>query len=75
MGAAAAHYQDVMFRATAPLPWDELHVQACGEDGTPDWGSMVVTGPVRVRDARGRTTLQWSVSVQCQPAPESTAAN
>jgi hypothetical protein len=41
----------------------------------PDWTGMVVTGPVQVRDAHGRTTLQCSVPVQCQPAPGSSAAD
>lgn len=54
-----------MFRATAPLPWDELHVQACAEDGEPDWSTMIVTGPTRTRDARGQTSLQWIVTVRC----------
>lgn len=63
-----------MFRATATLPWDELHDESCADDEFPDWHTMIVTGPMKSRDARGRTTIQWTVSVQCQP-PEAPQPN
>ncbi len=60
----------MMFRHTASLPWDDLDLQGCAEDGTPDWDSLIVVGPVKQRDARGNTTLQWTVTVQCRRDPE-----
>lgn len=56
------------------LSWDDLDTQGCGEDGTPDWSSMVVVGPNKHRDSRGRVTLQWSVTVQCRAAAETVTA-
>lgn len=50
------------------LSWDELDEQGCADHGAPDWNSMTVVGPTKVRDARGNVTLQWSVTVHCQPA-------
>jgi hypothetical protein len=49
------------------LRWDDLDAQACAEDGVPDWNSMIVVGPTKIRDARGNVTLQWTVTVQCTP--------
>lgn len=49
------------------LRWDDLDAQRCAEDGAPDWTSMIVVGPTRVRDAHGNVSLQWTVTVQCRP--------
>jgi hypothetical protein len=49
------------------LRWDSLDAQSCAEDGVPDWNSMIVVGPTKIRDARGHVTLQWTVTVQCAP--------
>lgn len=62
-------------RPTVHLSWDGVDAQGCAEDGTPDWSSMVVVGPTKSRDSRGRVTLQWSVSVQCRPATASPFAH
>jgi hypothetical protein len=48
------------------LRWDDLDAQACAQDGVPDWDSMIVVGPTKVRDGRGNVSLQWTVTVQCQ---------
>jgi hypothetical protein len=56
----------MLSRPTVHLSWDDLDAQGCGEDGAPDWSSLVVVGPTKRRDSRGRVTLVWSVTVQCQ---------
>jgi hypothetical protein len=48
------------------LRWDDLDAQGCAQDGVPDWDSMIVVGPTKVRDGRGNVSLQWTVTVQCQ---------
>jgi hypothetical protein len=53
------------------LSWDELDELGCAEHGSPDWDTMTVVGPTKVRDARGNVTLQWSVTVHCA-APAAT---
>jgi hypothetical protein len=55
------------------LRWDDLDAQGCAEDGSPDWDSMIVVGPTKVRDGRGNVSLQWTVTVQCQKAAVPTA--
>lgn len=57
-----------MHRRTASLPWDDLDAGTCGPDGTPDWHSMTVAGPVRRTDRQGRVSLQWVVTVDCGSA-------
>jgi hypothetical protein len=57
----------MLFRPPYALPWDDLDAQGCAEDGTPDWDTMIVVGPVKRRDANGQTTLEWTVKVQCRP--------
>jgi hypothetical protein len=57
----------MQFRPPYALPWDDLDVQGCAEDGMPDWDTLVVVGPTKRRDPRGRTTLEWTVTVQCRP--------
>ena len=49
------------------LRWDDLDAQRCADDGAPDWNTMIVVGPNRVRDAHGNVSLQWTVTVQCRP--------
>lgn len=49
------------------LSWDDLDELGCVDHGSPDWNSMTVVGPTKVRDARGNVTLQWTVSVHCAP--------
>jgi hypothetical protein len=49
------------------LSWDDLDAQGCGEDGSPDWSSLIVVGPNKTRDSRGNVTLQWTVTVHCVP--------
>ena len=61
----------VINRPTLRLRWDDLDAQACAGHGSPDWDSMIVVGPTKVRDGRGNVSLQWTVTVQCQrPATE-----
>lgn len=55
-------------RPTVRLSWDDLDTAGCAEHGTPDWDTLIAVGPIKRRDARGRTTLQWTVTVQCAPA-------
>jgi hypothetical protein len=55
-------------RPTIRLSWDELDDMSCVEHASPDWNSLTVVGPTRIRDARGNVTLHRSVTVQCQPA-------
>ena len=59
----------MIFSRTMTVPWDDLDAQGCGEDGTPDWDSMIVVGPMKRRDARGHVSLEWTVTVQCRPNP------
>ena len=56
-------------RPTMQLSWDDLDELGCAEHGAPDWNTMTVVGPTKVRDARGNVTLQWSVTVHCVQAP------
>ena len=58
----------MIFRPTMRLPWDALDEQGCIDHGAPDWNSMVIVGPTKIRDARGNVTLQWTVTVHCEPA-------
>jgi len=58
----------MLARPTVHLSWDDLDAQGCGEDGTPDWSSLIVVGPTKTRDSRGNVTLQWAVTVRCRPA-------
>jgi hypothetical protein len=62
----------VISRPTIKLSWDELDELGCVDHGAPDWNSMTVAGPTKVRDARGNVTLQWCVTVHCQPATPAT---
>ena len=57
----------MIFSRTMTVPWDDLDAQGCGEDGAPDWDSLIVVGPMKRRDARGHTSLEWTVTVQCRP--------
>ena len=57
----------MIFRRTIAVPWDDLDVQACADDGQPDWTTLTVTGPTKRRGLRGHTTLEWTVTVQCRP--------
>ena len=57
----------MIFSRTMTVPWDDLDAQGCADDGTPDWDSLIVVGPLKRRDARGQTTLEWTVTVQCRP--------
>lgn len=59
----------MLFRPAYALPWDDLDVQGCAEDGMPDWTTLIVVGPVKRRGPRGQTTLEWTVKVQCRPHP------
>ena len=54
-------------RPNLQLRWDDLDAQRCAEDGAPDWNTMIVVGPTKLRDAHGNVSLQWTVSVQCRP--------
>ncbi len=56
----------MIFGRTVHLSWDDLDAQGCGEDGAPDWDTLIVVGPTKRRDARGNTTLEWTVTVQCR---------
>ena len=57
-------------RPTLALPWDDLDAQGCAEDGAPAWNTLIVVGPTKRRDSQGHvTTLEWTVTVQCQPRP------
>ena len=56
-------------RPTMRLSWDDLDEQGCAEHGAPDWNTMTIVGPTKIRDARGHVTLQWSVTVHCEPSP------
>jgi hypothetical protein len=61
----------MLSRPTVHLSWDDLDAQGCGEDGSPDWSSLIVVGPTKTRDSRGNVTLQWTVTVRCVPQPPS----
>lgn len=60
-------------RPTIRLSWDDLDEQGCAEHGSPDWTSMTLVGPTKIRDARGHVTLHWSVTVHCEPATPATS--
>ena len=70
----AGHNRSVIFRRTVTVPWDDLDDQSCGDDSRPDWTTLVVTGPTRRPGARGHSTLEWTVTVQCRPVEEQTVA-
>jgi hypothetical protein len=59
----------VIFTRTVRVPWDDLDAQTCAEDGQPDWSTLTVTGPTRLRGPHGQSSLVWTVSVQCPPTP------
>jgi hypothetical protein len=59
----------MIFSRTMTVPWDDLDSQGCADDGMPDWDSMIVVGPMKRRDSRGHTSLEWTVTVQCRPRP------
>ena len=75
--AVRGHSGTVLYRATARLPWDDLDARACAEDGTPDWNSLIVVGPIKRRGEHGQVTLEWKVTVYCRPAvtPRPRSAN
>jgi hypothetical protein len=64
----------MIFRPTMRLSWDDLDQQGSADHGIPDWNSMVVVGPNKIRDGRGNVTLQWTVTVHCEPASPATTA-
>jgi hypothetical protein len=64
----------VITRPTIKLSWDDLDAQGCADHGAPDWDTMITVGPNKTRDARGNVTLQWTVTVHCEPAPRATPA-
>lgn len=64
----------MQLRPTLALPWDDLDAAGCAEDGTPDWNTLIVVGPMKKRDGRGHTALEWTVTVQCRPRPASEPA-
>ena len=66
-GRAGGSHSGMIFSRTMTVPWDDLDAQGCGEDGAPDWDSLIVVGPMKRRDARGHTSLEWTVTVQCRP--------
>jgi hypothetical protein len=66
-GPARGTHSGMIFSRTMTVPWDDLDARGCGEDGTPDWDSLIVVGPMKRRDARGHTSLEWTVTVQCRP--------
>ena len=49
-------------------------MQGCTDHGAPDWNSMTVVGPTKLRDGHGNVTLQWSVTVHCAPAAQAPPA-
>ena len=68
-GRFAADVLGMIYGATTRLAWDDLDAQGCAEDGTPDWSSLIVVGPMKKRDERGNVSLEWKVTVQCRPRP------
>jgi hypothetical protein len=60
----------MIFRRTITLPWDDLDIQACADDGEPAWNTLIITGPVKRRGVHGQVSLEWTVTVQCQPSPD-----
>jgi hypothetical protein len=66
-GSSAGFLNLVIARPTLQLRWDDIDAQRCADDGAPDWNSMIVVGPTKVRDAHGNVSLQWTVTVQCRP--------
>jgi hypothetical protein len=60
----------MMFRRTVTVPWDDLDDRFCGDEGRPDWTTLIVTGPTRRAGLRGTATLEWTVTVQCRPADQ-----
>jgi hypothetical protein len=64
--------QAVTFTATAVLPYDNLERATAGlrgrlrlmaadqgADTSPDWTTLVVTGPTTTKDALGNTWFEW----------------
>jgi hypothetical protein len=70
----------VTFRATAVLPFNNLAQATAGLRGrlrlmiadysaevSPDWDTLVVTGPTTTKDARGNTWFEWAATVETKP--------
>jgi hypothetical protein len=70
----------VTFRATAVLPFNNLAQATAGLRGrlrlmiadysaevSPDWDTLVVTGPTTTKDARGKTWFEWAATVETKP--------
>jgi hypothetical protein len=68
-----------MFRATAVLPFNSpfqataglkgrlrLMVADYSADLSPDWDTLVVTGPTTTKDARANTWFEWAATVQAK---------
>ena len=55
----------VILRPTMRLSCDDLDEQGCADHGAPEWNSMTVVGPTKIRDARGQVSLHGSVTVHC----------
>ncbi len=66
-----------MFTATAVLPYDNLERATAGLrgrlrlmaldhglDASPDWSTLVVTGPTATKDARGNTWFEYRATVE-----------
>lgn len=68
--AAGGINAPAIFRRTVAIPWDDLDVEACAENGQPEWSTLTVTGPTRRRGAGGQSSLEWSVTVQCRPTAD-----
>jgi hypothetical protein len=71
--------EPVTFRATAVLPYDNLDRATAGLRGrlrmvitdhdadlSPDWATLVVTGPTMTKDARGNTWFECTATVQAR---------
>jgi hypothetical protein len=63
--AAAALPYDDRARATTGL-FSQLRVMARAADATPDWTTLVISGPIKLPGLRGERSFEWIATVQVE---------
>jgi hypothetical protein len=58
--------------ALAGLRAEIEHEVRCSGGGTPDWDTLVLVGPVPVREGEGRYWFDYVLSVACRPGAPAT---
>jgi hypothetical protein len=58
--------------ALAGLRAEIEHEIRCSGGGTPDWDTLVLVGPVPLREGEGRYWFDYVLSVACRPCAPAT---